>query len=283
MAIHQLTERVWYSDPVAAGDRPVLGIAAGEERSLLIDGGNSPAHVGELLSAGLPIPPIAAIALTHWHWDHCFGAVSTGLPVIACQETERKLRWTRSLTWTDAAIAARVAEGTEMEFCRENIAIEWPGDDRKIQVPTASRVYAEGLTLDLGGLTARLLPVESDHAPDCRVVYLVEERVVFLGDCLYLNMNREPWYRSVTKTRLLLAALLALDADWYVPAHHGLYDREGFRRWAEGLLRLSYAAGGAADLEGAERAYQALSGRAPTEDDREVLGEYLNARGYGKR
>ena len=97
--------------------------------------------------------------------------------------------------------------------------------------------------------------------------------MVFLGDCLYLNMDREPWSRSVTKTRLLLAALLALDADWYVPAHHGLYDREGFRRWAEGMLRLSYAAGGAADLEGAERAYQALSGRAPTEDEREVLGE----------
>lgn len=283
MAIHQLTKRVWYSDPVQAGDRPVLGIAAGESASLLIDGGNSPAHAGELLSAGLPIPPLTAIALTHWHWDHCFGAVSTGLPVIACQETERKLRWMRSLTWTDDAIAARVAEGTEMEFCRQNIAIEWPGDDRKIQVPTASRIYAEGMTLDLGGLTARLLPVESDHAPDCRVVHLVEERVVFLGDCLYLNMDREPWYRSVTKTRLLLAALLALDADWYVPAHHALYDRDGFRRWAEGMLRLSCAAGGAEDLPGAERLFTALSGKAPAEDDREALGEFLNARRYGRR
>ena len=283
MAIHQLTKRVWYSDPVQAGDRPVLGIAAGESASLLIDGGNSPAHAGELLSAGLPIPPLTAIALTHWHWDHCFGAVSTGLPVIACQETERKLRWMRSLSWTDDAIAARVAEGTEMEFCRENIAIEWPGDDRKIQVPTASRIYAEGMTLDLGGLTARLLPVESDHAPDCRVVHLVEERVVFLGDCLYLNMDREPWYRSVTKTRLLLAALLALDADWYVPAHHALYDRDGFRRWAEGMLRLSCAAGGAEDLPGAERLFTALSGKAPAEDDREALGEFLNARRYGRR
>ena len=96
-------------------------------------------------------------------------------------------------------------------------------------------------------------------------------------------MDREHRNLSVTKTRRLLATLLALDADWYIPAHHGLYDREGFRRWAEGMLRLSYAAGGAADLEGAERAYQALSGRAPTEDDREVFGEYLNARGYGKR
>lgn len=283
MAIHQLTKRVWYSDPVQAGDRPVLGIAAGESASLLIDGGNSPAHAGELLSAGLPIPPLTAIALTHWHWDHCFGAVSTGLPVIACQETERKLRWMRSLSWTDDAIAVRVAEGTEMEFCRENIAIEWPGDDRKIQVPTASRIYAEGMTLDLGGLTARLLPVESDHAPDCRVVHLVEERVVFLGDCLYLNMDREPWYRSVTKTRLLLAALLALDADWYVPAHHALYDRDGFRRWAEGMLRLSCAAGGAEDLPGAERLFTALSGKAPAEDDREALGEFLYARRYGRR
>ena len=78
-------------------------------------------------------------------------------------------------------------------------------------------------------------------------------------------------------------ALLALDADWYVPAHHGLYDRESFRRYAETMIRLSYAAGGAEDLEGAERAYQALTGNAPTEDDREVLGEYLNARRYGKR
>ena len=284
MAIHPLTERVWYSDPVAAVDRPALGIAAGERASLLIDGGNSPAHVGELLAAAesLPIPPLSAIALTHWHWDHCFGAVSTGLPVIACRETERRLRWMRSLSWTDTAIAERVAQGTEMEFCRENIAIEWPGDDRRIQVPAAGRVYAGSLTLDLGGLTARLLPVESDHAPDCRIVHLPEERVVFLGDCLYLNMDREPWYRTAKSTRELLAALLALDADWYVPAHHGLYDRDGFRRWAETMLRLSHAAGGAEDLPGAERLYTTLTGQYPTDDDREVLGEYLSARRYGK-
>ena len=285
MAVHPLTERVWYSDPVAAGDRPVLGIAAGERASLLIDGGNSPAHVGELLSAAesLPVPPLSVVALTHWHWDHCFGAVSTGLPVVACQATARKLRWMRGLSWTDAAIAERVAEGTEMEFCRENIAIEWPGDDRRIQVPPPSRVYAGALTLDLGGLTARLLPVESDHAPDCRIVHLVEERVVFLGDCLYLNMDREPWYRTTLATRKLLERLLALDADWYVPAHHGLYDREGFRRYAGTMLRLSYAAEGAEDLAGAERLWIALTGKAASDDDREVLGEYLNARRYGKR
>ena len=285
MPVHPLTKRVWYSDPLAAGDRPVLGIAAGGRASLLIDGGNSPAHVWELLSAAkaLPIPPLSSIALTHWHWDHCFGAVSAALPVLACQATERKLRWMRSLAWTDAAMEARVAEGTEMEFCRANIAIEWPGDDRKIEVPTAGRVYADSLTLDLGGLTARLLPVACDHAPDCHVVQLVEDRVVFLGDCLYLNMDRQPWYRTTISTRRLLEGLLALDADWYIPAHHGLYDREAFRRYAEGMIRLSYAAEGAEDLPGAERLYAAMTGREASDDDREVLGEYLAARQYGKR
>lgn len=80
-----------------------------------------------------------------------------------------------------------------------------------------------------------------------------------------------------------LVAFLALNADWYVPTHHGLYDREGFRCWAEGMLRLSRAAGGAEDLEGAKRAYTALTGKIPTADEREVLGEYLNAGRCGKR
>ena len=51
MAIIQLTPRVWHTLPVEAGDRPALGLVAGEKAALLIDGGNSPAHVEELLRA----------------------------------------------------------------------------------------------------------------------------------------------------------------------------------------------------------------------------------------
>ena len=85
MEIHALTPGVWYTDPVQAGDRPALGLAAGTRGAVLIDGGNSPAHVAPLLAfargRGLSLQ---AVCLTHWHWDHCFGAVSTALPVIAC-------------------------------------------------------------------------------------------------------------------------------------------------------------------------------------------------------
>ena len=133
MAVIQLTPRVWYTPPVETGDRPALGLAAGRDATLLIDGGNSPAHVKQLLTAAesLPIPPIQSLCLTHWHWDHTFGAASTGLPVTACRATAEKLDWMRGLSWTDEAVAQRVAEGTEMEFCRENILIEWPDSGRQ--------------------------------------------------------------------------------------------------------------------------------------------------------
>ena len=50
MEIHALTPGVGYTGPVQAGDRPALGLAAGTRGAVLIDGGNSPAHVAPLLA-----------------------------------------------------------------------------------------------------------------------------------------------------------------------------------------------------------------------------------------
>lgn len=282
MAIIQLTPRVWHTQPVEAGDRPALGLAAGEKAALLIDGGNSPAHVGELLRAAreLPIAPLKALCLTHWHWDHTFGAVSTGLPVIACEETSRKLDWMRGLAWTDEAIARRVEQGTEMEFCRQNILIEWPDNERDIHIPAPAVIFRWELTLDLGGLTARIFWVDSDHSPDCCVVYLVEEKVAFLGDCLYLNMDHEPWFRTPERTRRLMEQLAALDARWYVPAHHGVYSGEKFQRFAREMTLLCQAAEDADTLEQAEEKLHRLTGRTVSPEDRQGLEEFLNAKAH---
>lgn len=284
MAVIRLTPRVWYTPPVEAGDRPTLGLAAGRDAALLIDGGNSPAHVRELLTAAesLPIPPVKALCLTHWHWDHTFGAVSTGLPVTACRATAEKLDWMRGLSWTDEAIARRVAQGTEMEFCRENILIEWPDNGRQIQIPAVSRLFDREETIDLGGLTARIFRVDSDHTPDCCVVQLVEEGVVFLGDSLYLNMDHEPWFRTVERTRQLMETLLALNARWYVPAHHGIYTGEEFAAFAQQMLLLAQAAEGTEDAGQAEQRLSMLTGHAPTEEERGGLAEFLAAREHEK-
>lgn len=281
MEIHALTLGVWYTNPVQAGDRPALGLAAGTRGAVLIDGGNSPAHVAPLLAfargRGLSLQ---AVCLTHWHWDHCFGAVSAALPVIACEQTAARLDWMRTLSWDDDALAARVAAGTEMDFCRENIQIEYPTQPRSIQVPTAARTFASEETIDLGGLTVRLMQVVSDHSPDCCVALLPEAGVAFLGDCLYLNMDHEPWHRTPARTRALMERLLALDAQWYVPAHHGLYTRAGFAQYAAQMTAAANAAEGAPDMQSAARRFKTQTGAEPNEDEQTLLAEFLAARAY---
>ena len=112
------------------------------------------------------------------------------------------------------------------------------------------------------------------------MVQLVEEGVVFLGDCLYLNMDHEPWFRTPGRTRRLMSVLTALNAGWYVPAHHGVYSGEEFRRFAREMSDLCQAAEGAETLEQAEDSLRRLTGRTLCEEDRQGLEEFLNAKAH---
>lgn len=70
-------------------DRPNIGIISGEKQTLLFDAGNSEEHVkkirSELSEKGLPFPDF--VLLSHWHWDHSFGAKFWNVPVIAGTKT----------------------------------------------------------------------------------------------------------------------------------------------------------------------------------------------------
>src|SRR5690606_8283743 len=167
-------------------DRPVLGVIAGSKGSLIVDAGNSPAHARVLLEqmtvAGLPAPRF--LVLTHWHWDHWFGAAAFDAPAIAHAETSRILREQVAWEWSDAALDARVEQGIEIAFCRDMLKAELP--DRSDLVLCAPDVAFTGeVTIDLGGVTCRLIHVGGDHAADSVVVHVPEARVVFLSDCRY--------------------------------------------------------------------------------------------------
>jgi len=75
MLLQQLTERIFFMKNQEETDRPVLGYVQGDCAALMIDAGNSPAHVA-LFQAGLQersLPDPDWVGITHWHWDHCYG------------------------------------------------------------------------------------------------------------------------------------------------------------------------------------------------------------------
>ena len=135
-----LTAHVDRFTPDDRSDRPALGAIHGDSATLLVEGGASVAHLQQFRGRADrhgDRPPVTAIALTHWHWDHSFGSAAVRAPVIAHADSAAELELQAGYDWSDAALDARVADGRELAFCRDMIKVEIPDrSDLEIVVPS---------------------------------------------------------------------------------------------------------------------------------------------------
>ncbi|WP_114571475.1 MBL fold metallo-hydrolase [Exiguobacterium flavidum] len=273
----RLTERFWYQTPVSSTDRPVLAVVQGDERTLMIDAGNSKRHaelfLKEVKDAGIRNPDL--LALTHWHWDHVFGLAHLDMPSIATGKTREEIAVMADYAWTDAALAERIKQGIEIKFCADAIKEEF-GDDRDIAVALPAITFDGRLVIDLGGVTCVLQQVEGDHSPGCAVIHIPEERILFLGDAFYADIFAPKPNYTVERTRQLLQTLEQFDADHYVLSHGGPITKAEYAEEAKLLLRgadLAEAHGGS--LKAMREAYSATYGEL-TEDAEETLVFFAN-------
>jgi len=186
-----------------------------------VDAGNSPAHAKILLKeidrCNLPAP--LYLFLTHWHWDHVFGAARFSLPTFAHHETVRIVERMSDFDWSDTALDQRVRDGLEIEFCRDMLKAELP-DRSKLVIYAPEIAISDQVTVHLGDITCQLIHVGGDHAHDSTVAFVPEDRVMFLGDCIYDDLHHGA--RRVTTGKLfpLYECLLSFNADYYLPSHH---------------------------------------------------------------
>ncbi|HEY3764517.1 MAG TPA: MBL fold metallo-hydrolase [Gaiellales bacterium] len=207
-AFEQISAHVDRFTPDDRTDRPVLGAVHGSRATLIVDGGASVAHLGAFAAevAARGRPAIAAIALTHWHWDHSFGSAAVDAPVIAHRDTAAELAVQATYDWSDAALDARVRDGREIAFCAGFLRLELPDrSDLRIVLPTET--FTHERTIDLGGVTAVVAHVGGDHAADSCVVHVPGDDVLFLGDCLYQRLYAPEPLLTVGGVRALLSAL----------------------------------------------------------------------------
>lgn len=194
----KLTENIYVYPCDGYTDRPNIGLIIGS-KTLLYDAGNSEAHVAllmdDLKKQGLPMPDY--IALSHWHWDHSFGAAFFTVPVIAGRETNEQLKIVQQWKWDDQSMADRVERHEDIVFCNEMIKREYP-DRSKIQVATADIVFDGRMTIDLGGnVIAELIHCKGPHAFDSVLCYVPGDQFVFLGDSNGKDLYGLPWHFDI--------------------------------------------------------------------------------------
>ncbi len=233
--LDKLTGNVFYMPAEERTDRPVLGVVCGKNRSFIIDSGNSPAHARQFIKkiSTCRVPPPRFLGLTHWHWDHTFGMSAWDIPVIAQEETRIGLEKIKDYDWDDEALNKRVEQGLEIEFCAEMIKKEFAWDRSQIRIELPEMIFPDRVTVDLGGRTCRLESVGGDHDPGSTVIFIPEDKVLFLGDCLAPDLYAPEWYYSVERFLPLLEKLKCFGAEIFLPGHGNPLEARVFNRELE--------------------------------------------------
>lgn len=237
--LHQLGKHIHWFTPDGDTDRPILGLIRGERSSLMVDAGASVKHTNEFLEAvkqaGLSAPDYCV--LTHWHWDHSFGAEVLDIPLIAHKKTVEALNIQSGYSFSDEALDERVAQGLEIAFCRDYMKLEMNEAERRtLQIRSPDIVFDDALMIDLGGVTCDLKHVAGDHADDSIVIYVLEDKTLFLGDCAYQCLYSKLPYYSSEATLKLINRLSSYDVTHALESHSDeVYTKESFKTYLKVL------------------------------------------------
>nr|WP_249117588.1 MBL fold metallo-hydrolase [Bacillus safensis] len=171
--IKKIGQTFSYITPVSLTDCPILGMFVSNNKTLMIDAGNSEDHANYFIQKTLGNENASPdmVVLTYWHWDHIFGLPALPNSVsIASAKTRKEMEKLLPFSWSDEAIDERVREGTEIEFCAKAIKEEYQ-DYRDIQVVLPDVMFDQRMEIDLGGVTCVVQHVGGDHAIQHKIIF----------------------------------------------------------------------------------------------------------------
>jgi glyoxylase-like metal-dependent hydrolase (beta-lactamase superfamily II) len=216
--LQQIGTHTWIFPLESAKDRPNLGYVLGKETALAIDAGHSSSHVEDFYRAleaeGLPLPDLTVI--THWHWDHTFGMHAVHGKTLARPETNQKL----------LEIQKKMADnpGYGKKFLRSDPCIirEYAGGVPLIVVPADEELTGDR-TLDLGDVAVELHYAESPHTDDALLVYVPDDKVLFVGDA---QLGEFPtWFMNPDKSAALKRQVMSYDVRTVIDGHWRSYTK----------------------------------------------------------
>lgn len=191
---HQVTAHTWYLEPDGRSDRPAAGYIRGSRYAFAVEACASPAHVklfyDQLRQNGLPLPDFTGIS--HYHWDHSYGACAVHGVTIASDKCNALLRREAAWGWSEKEMQQRVKDRLDIQFCYVTRKIEYP-DPTQIRVIPADMEITGNMAIDLGGVEVQLLYCGGPHSEDHLIFYVPQDRVLYLSDAAGKDLHLNEW------------------------------------------------------------------------------------------
>lgn len=212
MELRKISDRVFYYPHQPETDRPMLAYIKGDKIALAIDAGNSANHVDEFYSAiefsMLKKPDFTVI--THWHWDHTFGMHHISGASIAHNKTNEFLNSEKK----------KLLNKDYLDFLKnddECLNKEY-ANNKEVVIVNSDLKFEGRLELDLGGITAIVFHTESPHSEDTVLIYIPEEKILFLGDSTSEDFFNDG-FMDKEKLKSLINVIEESDCEFCILSH----------------------------------------------------------------
>lgn len=274
--LNKIGESIYYLSNQNDKERPTLGLVCGDKYSLVIDGGNSVQHAKDFLNEIelLNVPPVKYLVITHAHWDHFLGMNEFNATIIVNRLTNRIIDDWRGYSYDDHSLQEHVNSKRIDSLCVEIITSEIPERDT-FKLIDSDIIFEGSLQLDLGNKVCVLETIRSTHTEDSTIVYIPDEKVVFLGDSAYCTTTNSLYHFKQHLLLPMIEDIRKYDATHFLLGHESICDLEEMDIYWRELITTSEAVK-SVSLDEALKSFEMSNNRQPNEDELFFLKGFVN-------
>lgn len=224
--LNQLSESIYYLSNQNDLERPTLGLVCGDQYSLVVDAGNSPQHAKDFMQevSRLDVPPVKYLVITHAHWDHFLGMNEyRDVTIITNRLTAQRLDIWRNYSYDDQSLGEYVESKTISTLCKMIIQQDIPDRDT-FQLEKPDIVFDGSLQIDLGNKLCTIDTIRSTHTDDSTIVYVPDDKVIFLGDSVYSTTSNSLFHYKASELLSMIEDIQKYDAQHFLLGHESICD-----------------------------------------------------------
>ena len=274
--LNKLSDTIYYLSNQDDKERPTLGLIYGDQYSLIIDSGNSTQHAKDFLIEieKLNVPPVKYVVITHGHWDHFLGMNEFDATVIVNSQTNEMIKEWEHYSFDDISLQKYVNTNQMSAMCMKVIQTDMPNRD-SFKLKSPNIIFENTLTIDLGNKVCILERVKSTHTDDSTIIYIPDEKVVFLGDCAYGTTTNSLFHYKQSMLLPMIKDISKYDAEMFLLGHESICDSTEMDIYWEGLTTASRVVR-STSLENALKYFKAENKKNPNDNELFFIKAFVN-------
>ncbi|MFE7060801.1 MBL fold metallo-hydrolase [Sutcliffiella sp. NPDC057660] len=278
MTCFKINSSIYYLSNNDDKERPTLGLICGENYSLVVDAGNSVQHAQEFLKEieALNVPPVKYLVVTHGHWDHFLGLNEFGATIIVNSRTNQVINDWQGYSFDDDSLQQYVDAGMMTSKCMEVIKEEMPGRE-SFRLKSSDIIFERSLTIDLGNKICVLEAIRSTHSDDSTIIYVPDDKVLFLGDSAYGTTTDSLFHYKQSLLLPMIEDIQKYDATYFLLGHESICDIDEMNLYWEELISTSKVTD-STSLEQTIEGFKLEKKRSPNQNELFFLQAFVNDR-----